>query len=228
MGLSFRQIGRELKRSDHTIKKLLSVPAVVAEVRTKKAELSDMFERLAIRTIEAVSADDIKNASLQQKAVSSGIFIDKMQLLRDQPTANINVSALLEVAGLLRDQRPQRRRRAGRAMARGARAPTRSHELTGAPHCVCRYDISGGSRPTPKPIGASCPPTAAFQRHSWRDSHRRAAFAGKIEQVGGRNVRQAKSLGGTGWPGKGGFPRWQFWWQFGFNSGASPCASLRT
>lgn len=104
MGLSYRQIGRELKRSDHTIKKLLSTPAVAAEVRSKKAELSDMFERLAIRTIEAVSADDIKNASLQQKAVSSGIFIDKMQLLRDQPTANINVSALLEVADLLRDR----------------------------------------------------------------------------------------------------------------------------
>ncbi len=87
MGYSFRAIGRELKRSDRTIKALLSKPAIAAEVCTKKAELSDMFERLAIRTIEAVSADDIKDASLLQKATTAGIAVDKMRLLRGESTS---------------------------------------------------------------------------------------------------------------------------------------------
>lgn len=104
-GYSCRAIGRALSRSDHTIAKLLSTPAVAEEVGAKKEQLADMFERLAIRTIEAVSEGDIKDASLQQKAVSSGIFTDKMRLLRGESSVNIDVNALLDVAEMLRGER---------------------------------------------------------------------------------------------------------------------------
>ena len=105
MGLSYRAFGRELDRSDHTVKKLLTQAGVAEQVDAKKAELSDMFERIAVRTIEAISEKDIKNASLLQKMTSAAISIDKMRLLRDQSTANIDVSALLEVASIFRDAR---------------------------------------------------------------------------------------------------------------------------
>lgn len=104
LGYSYRRIGKELGRSDHAIAKLLRVPEVAAAVVEQKAELSDMFERLAVRTLEAVSAKDIEKASLQQKAISSGIFIDKSRLLRGESTSNVNISALLSVASLLRDR----------------------------------------------------------------------------------------------------------------------------
>ncbi len=52
----------------------------------KKGELADALEKLARKLIE-VASEKIADATLQQVMTSVGIAIDKMQLLRNQPTA---------------------------------------------------------------------------------------------------------------------------------------------
>jgi hypothetical protein len=101
-GYSCRAIGRELKRSDHTIAKLLARPDVADEVVVQKRELIELYEELNRKVLESVTEKDIQSASLLQKATTSGIFTDKMRLLRDESTSNINVQVLLEVAELIR------------------------------------------------------------------------------------------------------------------------------
>ncbi len=104
-GYSYRRIGRELGKSDHTIKRALTAsPEVVAEVKAEKLALADLYEELNRKVLEAVTEKDIAGASLLQKATASGIFTDKMRLLRDQPTSILNVQALLAVADAIRDQ----------------------------------------------------------------------------------------------------------------------------
>jgi hypothetical protein len=107
MGYSPRHIGRELSRSDKAIKRILAMPAVAAEVVAQKRELSDLYEDLNRKVLESVTDENIKDASLLQKATTAGIFTDKMRLLRDQSTANINVADLLDVAELIRRERDE-------------------------------------------------------------------------------------------------------------------------
>lgn len=107
MGYSIRRIARELNHSPHTIKRLLGVPAIAAEVSTKKLELSDLYEKRAYEVVEAVTTEDISKASLQQKAVSSGIFLDKARLMRGESTENINVAVLMDVISLIKQQDEQ-------------------------------------------------------------------------------------------------------------------------
>jgi hypothetical protein len=105
LGRSYRAIARELGRSPHTIKRLLTKPAVAAEVSVKKIELADLYEQRAYEIVEAVTAEDISKASLQQMAVSSGIFLDKSRLLRGESTSNISMEVLMQVAIMVRDER---------------------------------------------------------------------------------------------------------------------------
>lgn len=103
LGYSTRRIARELGRNPRTIKRLLTMPTVAAEVSTKKIELADLYENRAYQIVEAVTTEDISDASLQQKAVSSGIFLDKARLIRGESTVNIqSVQVLLDVCDLLR------------------------------------------------------------------------------------------------------------------------------
>lgn len=53
----------------------------------KKALLADQLEQLAYSLVSSIDADKIGEAALQQIATSLGIVIDKMRLLREQPTA---------------------------------------------------------------------------------------------------------------------------------------------
>jgi transposase-like protein len=52
---------------------------------TKKKNLADELERIALALVDAIP-DKIDGASLQQVATAAGIAVDKMQLLRGEPT----------------------------------------------------------------------------------------------------------------------------------------------
>jgi len=104
LGRSYRAIARELRRSPHTVKRLLTMPAVAAEISVKKLELSALYENRAYEIAESVTKEDISKASLQQKAVSSAIFLDKSRLLTGQSTSNVHVQVLLDVVQLLQQE----------------------------------------------------------------------------------------------------------------------------
>ena len=70
-GYSFRRTARELKRSDHSIKKALTAfPEVIAEVKAIKAELVDIFDDVALRMVGSITDDDIKKLNAYQRTVS--------------------------------------------------------------------------------------------------------------------------------------------------------------
>ena len=70
----------------------MTTPELVEEVADKKAELAERYQAEARRILDSISDKDIDKASLQNKAVSSGIFLDKALLLRDGlPAININI-----------------------------------------------------------------------------------------------------------------------------------------
>ena len=77
-------------------------PDVADEVVVQKRELVELYEELNRKVLESVTEKDIQSATLLQKATTSGIFTDKMRLLRDESTSNLNVQVLLEVAELIR------------------------------------------------------------------------------------------------------------------------------
>ncbi len=103
LGYSNRRIGAELGRSDHTIKRALASPQMVAEVETIKRDLGDIFKDLAHRMIESISDADICKLNAYQRTISAAVATDKSQLLKGEPT--VNVALLVQVAELLREQR---------------------------------------------------------------------------------------------------------------------------
>jgi transposase-like protein len=63
------------------------VHPVVSEIgQVKKEALADRLEDVAHRLVDAMP-DKIKDANLQQVTVSMGIAVEKMRLLREQPTS---------------------------------------------------------------------------------------------------------------------------------------------
>jgi predicted transcriptional regulator len=103
MGHSYRQIGRELGKSDHTIKRALTAsPEVVAEVETMQKDLGGIFDDLAKRMAGSITDEDIKKLNAYQRTVSAAIATDKAQLLKGQPTMNVGV--LVQVLDVIREQ----------------------------------------------------------------------------------------------------------------------------
>ena len=76
----------------------------MAEVSALKKDLADLYEQRNYEILESVSKQDIDKANLRDKVVSAAICSDKMRLLRDQSTSNINVQVLLDVAELIRER----------------------------------------------------------------------------------------------------------------------------
>lgn len=110
LGHSYRAIGTELGRCDKTIKKALTrSPEVIQEVREIRADLAERYQAEALRVLNSISDQDIEKASLQNKAVSSGIFLDKSLLLRGQVT-QVDVHVLLDAVSAVRETRDQRAR----------------------------------------------------------------------------------------------------------------------
>jgi hypothetical protein len=107
MGHSYRQIGRELGKSDHTIKRALTAsPEIVAEVQTMQKDLGHIFDDLAKRMAGSITDEDIKKLNAYQRTVSAAIATDKAQLLKGQPT--MNVAVLLEAVKHIRDKRKRK------------------------------------------------------------------------------------------------------------------------
>jgi hypothetical protein len=107
MGHSYRQIGRELGKSDHTIKRALTAsPEVVAEVETMRKDLGGIFDDLAKRMASSITDEDINKLNAYQRTVSAAIATDKAQLLKGRPT--MNVALLIEVLEHLRDERDRK------------------------------------------------------------------------------------------------------------------------
>lgn len=100
-GESVVSVAKRVGRNRGTIRKFLDEPK-------SKELLADMCERRGREILAAVSAEDIARATLQQKLVSAAIAIDKMQLLRGNPTS-INVSLMLEAVEVLIELRDGKR-----------------------------------------------------------------------------------------------------------------------
>lgn len=88
---NFGEVSRKLKIPDRTLRFWASGEHINTDVAKnadiKKTELSDRIEELAHKLIDAAfDADKIADASLQQVTTSLGIAVDKMRLLREQPT----------------------------------------------------------------------------------------------------------------------------------------------
>ena len=97
-------IAKGMNRNRRTVAKYLDKPEVREVVSIQREELAGMFDSVAHRTLVGVTSEDIQKSTLQQKMVSAGIAVDKAALLRDQPTARIDVSALLEVVDAIKAQ----------------------------------------------------------------------------------------------------------------------------
>ena len=105
-GQSPARIARQVGRSHHTVKRFLSEPETQRQVTDEKAVLAEIYRSKARRIVESISEEDIAKASLQQKAISSGVLLDKSLLLAgDMP--HIRIEILLEAVQQIRDQRKQ-------------------------------------------------------------------------------------------------------------------------
>jgi IS30 family transposase len=90
IGKSYNSIGRGLNRSPHTIKRYLLCPEAQEQVEVIKKELADMYEELARRMLISITDEDVQKISAYQRVIASGISVDKMRLLRDLSTENID------------------------------------------------------------------------------------------------------------------------------------------
>jgi hypothetical protein len=102
-GWSPNKIARHIGRSRHAVRNALAEPEIQKSVKDERAELAGIYREKARDVVMSISSENIDSASLQQKAVSSGILLDKSLLLTgDAPS--INVQVLLDVAHAIRDR----------------------------------------------------------------------------------------------------------------------------
>lgn len=87
-------IAKELKRSPHTIRRYLTCPEAQGEIQVIKQELADMYELLARRMIDSIADKDIDKINAYQRTLSSAVAVDKMRLLRDLSTENIDMKVV--------------------------------------------------------------------------------------------------------------------------------------
>jgi hypothetical protein len=98
-GLTNFAISKRLNRSHHTIKKEIVKPESQVQVADIQERLADKFEQLSERILDAVCDADLEKATLQQKAISAGVMLDKSRLIRGQSSMNFAVimaSAVIE------------------------------------------------------------------------------------------------------------------------------------
>jgi len=89
-GLTYHAISKEINRDPKTVKKVCLEPHASKEIQEMKEELSAMFEGLAKRMLTSITEGDIQKINAYQRTLSAGISTDKMRLLRDQSTENLN------------------------------------------------------------------------------------------------------------------------------------------
>ncbi len=91
-GLSQNKIAKIIGRSRHMVKNILGEPEIQRSIQDERAELATIYRQTARTIVESISTEDIAGASLQQKAVSSGILLDKSLLLSGDPHQHQRVS----------------------------------------------------------------------------------------------------------------------------------------
>lgn len=101
-GWSENRISKAVGRSRHLIKNALADPEVRRTVAAQKIELSEIFLDKGRAIVTSIGPKDIEKASLQQKAISAGIMVDKALLLAGEPTENIDVRVLLDVVDAIK------------------------------------------------------------------------------------------------------------------------------
>ena len=89
LGKTPHTIGKLLNRSPHTVRTALRLPEAREQVQDRQERLADKFEQLSERILDAVCDADLEKASLQQKAVSAGVMLDKSRLIRGNSTHNL-------------------------------------------------------------------------------------------------------------------------------------------
>ncbi len=95
LGKTYHAISQYLDRDPKTIKTALTKnPEVIQEINEIKEDLADMFENTAKRMITSISDEDIEKINAYQRTVAAGISTDKMRLLRDESTENVNILAV--------------------------------------------------------------------------------------------------------------------------------------
>lgn len=106
-GASPTKISKQTGIHHATVKKVLAEPAIIDQVADMEQELAATFQELAMRTLKSISESDLERASLQQKAVSAGIFLDKNRLITGKSTQNTAVmlaSCVLEAERISNEQ----------------------------------------------------------------------------------------------------------------------------
>ena len=102
-GLSENRISKQIGRSRKLVHDIVGEPEVQRQIVDERAELSQLFRQKSREIVASIDAVDIAKASLQQKAVSSGILLDKSLLLAGEPTQN--VALLVDLAAAVRAHR---------------------------------------------------------------------------------------------------------------------------
>jgi phage-related minor tail protein len=91
--------GLEIGRDRKTVLAHLQKPGNPEQVADIHSRLADKFEQMSERILDAVCDADLEKASLQQKAISAGVMLDKSRLLRGQATSHVAVMfAAIEAA----------------------------------------------------------------------------------------------------------------------------------
>lgn len=92
LGWSWRQIGREMQRSDKTIAKALTAsPEVIQEVRDITEQIAVAYEQLSTKILKSIEPKIIEKAGLRDRVISAATCTDKSRLLRNQTTANVAI-----------------------------------------------------------------------------------------------------------------------------------------
>lgn len=85
------------------VKNVLAEPEIQRAIKDEKAELAQLYREKARDIVMSISSEDIADASLQQKAIASGILLDKSLLLSGDATSNLNVQVLLGLVDTIRE-----------------------------------------------------------------------------------------------------------------------------
>jgi transcriptional regulator len=107
-GWSQNKIAKQVGRSRTAVKNALAEPEIQRAVIDEKAELAELYRSKARAVVTSISDADIAKSSLQQKAISSGILLDKSLLLTGEAPPVANIHVLLEVCELIRERRDRR------------------------------------------------------------------------------------------------------------------------
>lgn len=95
-GYSANAVAKEIGRDPKTIRKILEGPEIVKQVEIIRVDLADKWDGLANAMVDSISPEDIKKLNAYQRTIAGGVATDKMRLLREQSTANLDITGRLQ------------------------------------------------------------------------------------------------------------------------------------